>query len=46
MGTLGSDQQGDRRKDLKCVVRRHRRRRRPPVPIEFPHKYISHIAAF
>ena len=25
--------------------RRHRRRRRPSVPIEFPRKYISYIAA-
>ena len=34
-------------KDLKCVVvRRRRRRRRPSVPIEFPRKYISYIAAF
>jgi len=34
-------------KDLKCVVVvRHRCRRRPSVPIEFPRKYISYIAAF
>jgi hypothetical protein len=30
----------NRWKDLKCVVRR-RRRRQSPVPIEFPRKYIS-----
>jgi hypothetical protein len=36
----------DRRKGLKCVVRRRRRRRRrrrPSVPIEFPGKFISVI---